>query len=126
MAKFTAADTLTFKYKQWQWLSSTGKVPYFDTAYDLSYHRRLTSKLGMDIGGRLSQWDYTSGNLSTCNRNDLQYTASASLGYAVNSHLSVNLGCVSDWGRNAADGVSNPENREFDHHLFTLATQCKF
>ena len=46
IAKLTAADTLTFKYKQWQWLSTLGKVPYFDSTYDLSYHRKLTSKLG--------------------------------------------------------------------------------
>ena len=125
-AKFTAADTLTFKYKQWQWLSSTGKVPYFDSTYDLSYHRRLTSKLGFDLGGRILSWDYSSGNLPTCRRKDFQYTATAGLGYSVNSHISVNVACALDWGRNNQEGIASPENREFDHQLFSLATQCKF
>ena len=125
-AKFTAADTLTFKYKQWQWLSSTGKVPYFDSTYDLSYHRKLTSKLGLDLGGRILSWDYTSGNLPTCRRNDLQYTTTAGLGYAINSHISVTAACTFDWGRNNQDGIVNPQSREFEHQLFSLATQCKF
>lgn len=125
-AKLTAADTLAFKYKQWQWLSSTGKVPYFDSTYDLSYHRKLTSKLGLDLGARLLSWDYTSGNLSTCRRKDLQYTATVGLGYAFNSHLSVNANCAFDWGRNDQDGIANAEYREFDHQLFSLGAQCKF
>jgi hypothetical protein len=125
-AKFTAADTLTFKYKQWQWLSTLGKVPYFDSTYDLSYHRKLTSKLGLDVGGRLLSWDFTSGNLSTCQRKDLEYTASAGLGYAVNSHFSVNATYAYDWGRNDEDGIANPQNREFDHQLVSLGAQLKF
>jgi len=125
-AKFTAADTLTFKYKQWQWLSSTGKVPYFDSTFDLSYHRKLTSKLGFDLGGRILSWDYSSGNLPTCRRKDLEYTATAGLGYTINSHISVTASCALDLGRNNQDGIGNPENREFDHQLFSLGAQCKF
>jgi hypothetical protein len=125
-AKFTSADSLTFKYKQWQWLSTLGKVPYFDSTYDLSYHRKLTSKLGVDLGARLLTWDFTSGNLSTCNRKDLQYTASAGLGYMINSHLSVNATYAFDWGRNGEDDIAEPENREFNHQLISLGAQCKF
>ena len=125
-AKFTPADALTFKYKQWQWLSSTGKVPYFDSTYDLSYHRKLTSQIGLDVGGRLLFWDYSSGNLATCRRKDLQYTATAGLGYAVNAHLSLTANCTFDWGRNEEDRIVSPENREFDHQLFSLGAQCKF
>ena len=125
-AKFTPADALTFKYKQWQWLSSSGKVPYFDSTYDLSYHRKITTRLGLDLGGRLLIWDYTSGNLSTCRRKDLQTTATAGLGYAVNAHLSVNAICAFDWSRNGADNILNSQNREFDHQLFSLGAQCKF
>jgi hypothetical protein len=126
VARITAADTLTFKYKQWQWLSTLGKVPYFDSTYDLSYHRKLTSKLGFDLGGRILNWDYTSGNLTTCRRNDIEYTVSAGLAYAVNSHVSVNGGCNFNWGRNLQDGIQNPQNREFDEQLFSLGAQFKF
>jgi hypothetical protein len=125
-AKFTAADALTFKYKQWQWLSGSGKVPYFVSSYDLSYHRKLTGKLGFDLGGSILSWDYTSGNLSTCQRKDLQYTATAGLGYTINSHISVNASCTLDWGCNNQDDITDPQNREFDHQLFSLGAQCKF
>jgi len=125
-AKITPADTLTFKYKQWQWLSTLGKVPLFDSTYALTYHRKLTSKLGFDLGGQVLDWDYSSGNLSTCRRNDIEYTATAGLTYAVNSHLSLNAGCAFDFGRNLEDGIENPQNREFDHQLFSLGAVCKF
>ena len=125
-AKFTAADTLTFKYKQWQWLSGSGKVPYFVSSYDLSYHRKLTNKLGFDLGGSILSWDYTVGNLPACQRKDLQYTATAGLGYAINSHISVNASCTLDWGRNNQNNIASPENREFDHRLFSLGAQCRF
>jgi hypothetical protein len=114
------------KYKQWQWLSTLGKVPLFDSTYALTYHRKLTSKLGFDLGGQVLDWDYSSGNLSTCRRNDIEYTATAGLTYAVNSHLSLNAGCAFDWGRNLEDGIENPQNREFDHQLFSLGAVCKF
>jgi hypothetical protein len=125
-AKFTAADTLTFKYKQWQWVSTLGKAPYYDSTYDLSYHRKLTEKLGLDLGTRLLEWDFTSGNLSTCHRDDLQYTVTAGLGYAVNAHFSLNANCAFDWGRNDENGVLDEANREFDHQLFSLGAQWKF
>ena len=125
-AKFTPADTLTFKYKQWQWLSTLGKVPYYDSTYDLSYHRKLTSKLGLDLGGRILDWNFNSGNLPTCKRNDLEYTATAGLAYAVNSHLSLTAACCFILGRNAQNGIVNPASREFDQQLFSLSAQCKF
>jgi hypothetical protein len=125
-AKFTAADSLTFRYKQWQWLSTLGKVPYFDSTYDLSYHRKLTSRLGFDLGGRLLSWDFTEGNLANCNRKDLEYAAIVGLGYAINTHISVNLGYEYDWGRNAAEDVAEPQTREFNRRLVSLAAKCLF
>ena len=125
-ATFTPKDTLIFKSKQWQWLSSLGKVPYYESLYDLSYHHKLTEKIGWDLGGRLMSWDFTSGNLSTCRRMDLQYTASTGLGYAYNEHLNFNLAYTLDFGRNDLDGVVNPQTREFDQQLFSLAAKWKF
>ena len=126
VATITPKDALTFKYKQWQWVSSTGKVPYFDSTYDLSYHRKLTGKLGLDLGGRLLEADYNSGNLAACKRDDLQYTVSAVLGYAFNTHASVNLAYALDLGRNAQDGIVNPDTRDYDHQLVSLAALFKF
>ncbi|HEX9045633.1 MAG TPA: hypothetical protein VF988_01285 [Verrucomicrobiae bacterium] len=126
-AKLTAADTLSFKCKHWQWLSTLGKIPYFDSAYELNYHRKLTSKLGFDLGGHIWNWDYTSsGNLSNCRRNDTEYTASAGVAYAVNPHLSLNAAFTVDLGRNAQNRIEHPETREFDHQLVSLGAVCKF
>ncbi len=125
-ATFSPKDTLTFKYKQWQWVSSVGKVPYFDSTYDLSYHRKLTDKLGLDLGGRLLTANYNSGNLPACKRDDWQYTLSAALGYAFNPHASVNLAYVLNLGRNAQDNIVNPQTRDYDQQVVSLAALFKF
>jgi len=127
-ATFTPKDSVTFKFKEWEWVSSIGKIPYLDSTYDLSYHRILTDKLSFDLGGRILGSDYTGGNLPNCQRNDLQYTVSASLGYAFNKHLGATLSYALDLGRNAENGLSAAQidQREYDHQLISLGVQAKF
>ena len=117
---------MAFKFKEWQWVSSIGKVPYLESSYDLSYHRKLTDKLGLDLGGRILSADYTSGNLSTCHRNDLDYLINAGLGYAFTPHFSVNLGYTLELGRNAVDDLPNEQEREFNRNLISLGAGVKF
>ena len=126
VATVTAKDTVTFKYKQWQWVSSTGKIPYFDSTYDLSYHRQFTEKLGWDLGGKILSSDYRSGNLTACYRDDWQYTVATGVGYAFNPHCSVSLAYQYDLGQNVLDGVPNPDTRSFDHQLVSFGTVVKF
>jgi opacity protein-like surface antigen len=126
VATLTPKDSVTFKYKQWQWVSSIGKVPYYDSAFDLSYHRKLTDKLGCDLGGKIVSADYTEGNLATCNRNDFVYSVSAGLGYAVNAHMNVNLAYTLELGRNGANDVENEQVREYERNLLTLGLLVKF
>ncbi len=52
-ATITPSQSVTFNYKQWQWVSSTGKVPYFDSTYALTYHWNATKQLGLDVGGKV-------------------------------------------------------------------------
>lgn len=125
-ATFDPENTLTFKYKLWQWVSGSGKVPYSDGCYELVYHCKLAKKLGLDVGGKFMSWDFTSGNLPACRRHDLQYTASAGLSYDVNSRIYIGLTEVLNWGRNDQDGVTNPQTREFNQQLIALGTQWKF
>ena len=125
-ATFAPDNTLSFKTKSWQWVSGSGKVPYYENAFDLVYHCRLTDKLGLDLGGKFISWDFTSGNLPACKRHDLQYTTTAGLGYAINTHVSVTLACALDWGRNAQNDLANPSTREFYQQLVSLGTQWKF
>jgi hypothetical protein len=127
VAKPSTVDTVTFKYRGFQWVSCLGKVPYFDSYYDLGYNRKLTTKLALDLGTRLGTADYTVGNLAPSDhRNDWQYTLSAGLGYAVNANLSLNAAYSLDLGRNAQDNITNPQTREYDHQLLSLGAKYGF
>ena len=126
VATFAPENTLTFKYKLWQWVSGNGKVPYSDGNYELLYHVKLTEKFACDLGGKLMSWNFNSGNLPTCRRHDLQYTTSAGVSYAVNHHISFALTCAANWGQNAEANVTNPQTREFTQQLIALGTQWKF
>jgi hypothetical protein len=87
---------------------------------------KFTDKLGFDLGGKIVDWDFSSGNLATGQRNDRRYTVSSGLTYTVNAHSSINLAGSLDWGRNDKNGVTNPQPREFDRQLIPLGTQWKF
>lgn len=125
-SSLTTNDTLSFKYKQWQWVSSIGKVPYFDSTYDLGYHRKVTTKVGFDIGGKLLTSDYTSGNLAACQRDDWDYFVTTGLSYAINSHFSASLSYTLELGRNDLDGVVNESTREYERNAVTLSAVLKF
>jgi len=139
-ATLSKQDTLSFTYRQWQWVSSTGKVPYFDSTYDLNYKHKFNDKLSANLEGRLLGSDYTSGLaagagstrdhiVGTTNaRNDLFYTASAGVQYAFTANFSANLAYAYDLGRNGQDGLAaaSVAPREFDHQLVTLGVAFKF
>lgn len=136
-ATLSKQDTITFNYRQWQWVAGTGCGPTFDSTYELNYRRKFNNKLSGNLGLRLLGADYTSGlsysagksapgTAPTNFRNDLQYTVSAGMRYAFNAHYSVDLSYAYDLGRNAIDGLANPDYREFDHQLVSLGVQAKF
>lgn len=125
-ATVTPKDMVSFRFKQWQWVSSIGKTPYLDSTYDLSYHRNLTANLGFDFGGKLLSSDYTSGNLATCRRNDWDYQLTAGLGYVINTHVNVSLGYTLELGRNAVDNLPNEQTREFNRDMGTIGAMFKF
>ena len=127
-ASFSAAlssnDTLTFKYKGWQWVSMIGYVPYFDSSYELTWHRKLPANFSFDLGGRLLTADYSMGNV--INRYDMQYTVSAGLNYAINSHASLGLGYSLDLGRSAENFPNNVPEDQYDRQLVSLSALFKF
>jgi len=126
-ATITPKDSIAFKFKDYQWVSSTGKVPYYESTYDLSYRRKVTDKLLADLGGRILTSDYTMGNLATCNRFDEQFSVTAGLTYNFNTHISAGVAYSLDLGRNAADNVTpSPSTREFDRSLISLSAALKF
>jgi hypothetical protein len=125
-AAVTPEDTVTFKYKQFQFVSCLGEKPYFDSSYGLGYGRKITDRLGLDLGARLLEADYTVGNLSTCARDDLDYILCAGLHYSFSANVAATLGYSASLGRNAQDNVVNPENRDFNSQEVSLGVQCKF
>lgn len=125
-------DTFTFKYKQWQWLAATGRLPIFDSLFDLGYTRKLTDQLSAALGLKASNLDYTSANNSVRptvgNRNDWLYGLSAGLKYNFNPHFTADLVYAYDLGRNAQDDLPalQQRGREFDRHVVSLSAQFKF
>ena len=125
-AKPTSKDTLILKYKQFQWLSSLGKVPYYDSIVDLTYRRALTSRLSVDLGVRAWDANYNSGNLAASRRDDWQYTLLAGTTYTFSTHLSANLTYSLDLGRNAQDNIADPQTREYNRNLISSSVILKF
>jgi opacity protein-like surface antigen len=123
-ATITPKDMLTFKYRQFQFVSCLGKVPYFDSSYDLSYRRKITDRLSFDAGARLLEADYTEANLTACQRNDYDYVLVTGLHYAFSANLAADLGYQADLGRNSLD-IPNSSTRNFDSQLISLGFQFK-
>jgi opacity protein-like surface antigen len=136
-ATLTPNQSVTLNYKQWQWVSSTGKVPYFDSTYALTYHWNATHQLGLDLGGKVLESDYTCGNENGATatapysslRDDMKYTVFAGVTYAFNDHLTASLNYTYDIGDNALDDLASkyaPDYREFDRQMVSLGLQYKF
>jgi opacity protein-like surface antigen len=127
-AEVTKNDVISFKYKQWRWLSSVGKLPALDSTFDLGYKHKFTSQLSMDLGARLLESDYTIANVASGNRIDQLYTFSAGVTYAFTSHLSASLAYSLDLGLNDTDGLTSAaaSDREFERNLVSLGATYKF
>ncbi len=125
-ATLTPQDTLSFKYKQFRFVSCLGVKPYFDSSYGLSYARKFTDRFSLDVGARLLEADYTVGNLGSCVRDDVDYVPSAGLHYAFSAHVAADLGYSANLGRNAQDGIANPANRDFDSQEISMGVQIRF
>ena len=104
-------------------------------SYGLIYHWSATKQLGLDMGGKVLESDYTSGNennptgQNSSLRDDVEYSLSAGVTYAFNPHLSASLTYTYDIGDNGFNNL--PSNlasayRKFDHQLVSVGLQYKF
>jgi opacity protein-like surface antigen len=132
-ATLTSSQAVTFYYKQWQWVSGSGKVPFFDSTYALAYHWSANRQLGLDLGGKVLEADHTVGNdyLGTkpSLRDDMEYEVSAGVTYAITTHLSASLAYTYDVAANALNNLPaslGPEYRNFEHQVASLGLQYKF
>jgi hypothetical protein len=133
-AEITSNDTITAKYKQWQWVSFTGKVPFYDSLGELAYHRKLTGALSLDLGGRIECYDMNAGwgaELKNANvKKDFLYTPSIGLSYAFNHNLSASVAYSADFARNGENNLSSinqmADYRDFDRQVVSLGVAFKF
>ena len=128
----TKADTIELKGKQWVWVSSTGKIPYIESTYELAYRHKFDAKLAMDAGLKYGQSNYTIATGTSALRNDKLYAGSAGLSYAFTPQWNVSLAYVAESGRNGEDGLGklspaiDPAWREFNHHVVSGTVGRKF
>lgn len=126
-ADISSSDSLSFKYKQWQWVSSTGKLPLLESTYDLGYRHKFTKDFSADAGFKLGTSDYNCGNQASSERDDWMYTFTLGLNYNVTANLALNAGYQVDLGRNKENVDPVDGNfRQFDHHLVSLGAVFKF
>lgn len=121
-ATLSATDTLAFKYKRWDWVSSTGKNAYRDTMYDAVFRHQLTEALQLEVGLRAWQSDYDPSSL----RNDWLYTATLGAKYAVTKNLCLELAYSYDRGLNDQSGIANPATRQFVRSITSVGATWKY
>jgi hypothetical protein len=135
-ATITPSQSLTFAYKQWNWVSSTGFVPEFDSSYDLDYRWNATKKLALDLDAKIQEADYTGGNdvatgTDPSLRSDRLYTISPAVTYAFTPQLSASLSYTYDAGNNElytlpAKIGDTGAYRNYIHQVVSLGLLYKF
>lgn len=126
-------QSLTLAYKQWYFVSSTGVVPYEDTAISLVYHKGLTKQFGVDLGVSYKEANYTIGNDYAGSapdfRDDADLGANIGFSYAVNAHFVVAVAFSHEDGRNQLGNLAAkyfPQYRQFDHNITSIDLKYKF
>lgn len=129
-ATITPNQSLTFYTKEWQWVSSAGLVPYYDSSYVLTYHWSATHQLGFDLGGKILNANFLDGDdvigTQPSKRNDIEYCISAGVTYAFTPNLSANVTYGFNAGRNLLDNAIEAAYRNFDQNVVSLGVQFKF
>jgi hypothetical protein len=132
-ANLAAGQTLTFSYRDYIFVSSTGLVPYEEYSYSLIYHWNATRRLGVDLGAKLFEHNYTLGNdlagSAPSLRLDFDDEVQGGVTYAVTPHLSASVAYAFDDGRNGLDGLAAkyaPAYRNFEEGVYSMELQYRF
>ena len=144
-AKASKDDTIAFNYRQWRWVNSTGKIPDFESSYDLSYKHQLNEQWSARLGFRAQSCDYsdaeswskTNHNPATAPtnyKNDWLFVYSAGVQYDVTPSLSLDVAYVANLGRNEQDradlqtvsGALPALTRQFSEQIDTVGAKYKF
>jgi hypothetical protein len=133
-ATITSSQSLTFNYKQWNWVSATGYVPEFDSSYILNYHWNATRQWGFDLGGQLLEADYTGGydkaGTAPSVRSDRLYSLAPGVTYAFTPHLSTTVSYDLDAGNNELYTIPSSEHaaayKNFIRQVVSVGLLYKF
>jgi hypothetical protein len=126
-------QSLTFGYKTWLWVASTGFAPYVDSTYSVAYHWSATKQLGIDLGAKYLEANYLIGNDTAGSapalRDDIDENFSAGFSYAFTKQFIVNAAYAYDNGYNGDDSLPAAyfaAYRKFTHNVVSLGAQYKF
>jgi hypothetical protein len=108
-------------------------VPYEEYSYSLIYHWNATRRLGVDLGVKHFEHNYTLGNdlagSAPSLRLDLDDEVLGGVTYAVTQHLSASVTYSYDDGRNGLSGLAAkyaPSYRNFEEGVASLELQYRF
>jgi hypothetical protein len=126
-------QSLTFGYKTWMFVASTGLAPYVDSTYSVAYHWSATEQLGFDLGAKYLEANYLIGNDTAGSapalRDDIDENFSAGFSYAFTKQFIVNAAYAYDNGYNGDDSLPAAyfaDYRKFTHNVVSLGAQYKF
>ncbi len=132
-AALASNQSLTFAYKQWVFVSSTGLVPYEEISYTLAYHWSITKQFGFDLGAKYWETNYTLGDdyagSAPSFRDDIQYEGSAGFSYTIVPHLVATVSDTYDKGFNGLTTLAAtyaPSYRNFSHQVVGIKLQYAF
>jgi hypothetical protein len=126
-------QSLTFAYRDYVFVSSTGLVPYEEYSYSLLYHWNATKQIGFDLGAKVFEHNYTLGNdlagSAPSLREDFDYEGLAGVTYALTPHFSASVTYSYDDGRNGLDSLAAkyaPSYRDYEEGVFAVELQYRF
>ncbi len=132
-ATFSPRQSVAANFKDYIFVSSTGLVPYEEHTYSLVYRLKVTKKLGLELGAKVFEHNYTLGNdvagSAPSLRRDFDYEALGSITYAVTPHLIASVGYNLDDGQNGLSSLPAkyaPSYRDFEEGVFSVGLQYRF
>ena len=117
----TKQDTITFKFTRNTQPAFSSPSVYDDTVYDLAGRHKFSPQWSVGAGMRWYNGDW----LAPVTRNDWIYTASASLAYTHDKHLSAELAYSHDW-TDCSYPPLDTAGREYTRNLVWLSVKYAF
>ncbi len=118
----TRDDEVQFKTSRCRTMSTTGVNSILLTTHQLSWRRALGERWSATVGARFIDAEY-----APAKRDDVLYTATASLACKIDDSWSATLNASRDWGRDAHNDVTGAGAllRDFDRHVVSVALTWK-